>query len=145
MRLLFGLVCCAGIAAAQWSNFNGLAQGSEVRVQTFAGKWTRGFFQKATDHSIVLNAATSQETIEKAEVKRVQLKKSGHRGRNTLIGLGVGTAGGLATGAGLDAKMNDDWFPNAGKAVLAPIGAVIGTVIGVAWPTGGWFDLYRVK
>jgi hypothetical protein len=36
-----------------------------------------------------------------------------------------------------------DWFPYFGKVVLTPLGAIIGTVVGVALPTGGWREVYR--
>jgi hypothetical protein len=66
------------------------------------------FFQKTTEDSIVLNAGTTEETIARADVKRVRLKKAGLRGRNRVIA-GVG----LAAGPGAKLK---GWFPNAGKA-----------------------------
>jgi hypothetical protein len=34
-------------------------------------------------------------------------------------------------------------FPDLGKAVFSSLGAIVGTVIGVALPTGGWRDVYR--
>ncbi|HEY2015562.1 MAG TPA: hypothetical protein VGH38_18790 [Bryobacteraceae bacterium] len=94
---------------------------------------------------LAINATTSQEMLVRQNVKRVQLKRPGHRGRNTLIGLGLGAAGGLVAGAGIDHSAKDSWFPNAGKVVLTPIGMIIGTVVGVALPTGGWHDVYRAR
>lgn len=74
----------------------------------------------------------------------VALKKPGHRGRNTLIGLAIGAGAGPTLGAGVDSKAGPgNWFPDAGKAVLSPLGALVGTVIGVALPTGGWRDVYH--
>jgi hypothetical protein len=129
---------------ANWTNLNTLAAGSEVRVRVASGKDVRGFIQRVTPDSLLLNATTGQETLARADVRRVSLKKPGHRGRNTLIGLGIGAGAGLAAGAGIDAQSNSsDWFPYAGKAVFGPLGAILGTVIGVAWPTGGWHDIYR--
>ncbi|MBN9663404.1 MAG: hypothetical protein J0H49_34710 [Acidobacteria bacterium] len=127
-----------------WANVMALAAGSEVRVRVAGGRDLRGFVQRVTPDSLLLNATTSQETLARADVRRLSLKKPGHRGRNTLIGLGIGAGAGLAAGAGIDAQSNaSDWFPYAGKAVFGPLGAILGTVIGVAWPTGGWRDIYR--
>lgn len=129
---------------ANWANLSALAAGAEVRVVLSSGKNLRGFIQRATPDSLMLNAATGQETLARVEVRRVSLKKQGHRGRNTLIGLGIGTAAGLAAGAGIDSQSTSrDWFPYAGKAVFMPLGAIVGTVVGVAWPTGGWKDVFR--
>ena len=141
--LLLAAIGRAQPARQNWDSVKTLADGAEVRLTLTTGKDVRGFFQNATPEAIVLNAATSQEMLGRKEVKRVQLKKAGHRGRNTLIGLAVGAGGGLAAGIAADAKADDSWFPSAGKAVLTPLGAILGTIIGVVWPTGGWRDIYR--
>ena len=127
---------------ADWANLNRLVTGAEIRVTLATGKTLRGFMQRVTPESLAINATTSQETLSRTDIRRVALKRPGHRGRNTLIGLAVGTGVGLAAGAGVDSQ-SGGWFPNAGKAVLSPLGALIGTVAGVAWPTGGWREVYR--
>lgn len=128
-----------------WERVESLPPGSEIRVLLAGGKTLRGFLQSATSDSLAINATMSQEKLLRPDIRRVQLKRPGHRGRNTLIGLAVGTGGGLAAGAAIDHAGPDYWFPNAGKAVFAPLGAIIGTVIGVAIPTGGWRTVYRVR
>lgn len=130
---------------ADWPVINSLAAGTEIRVSMANGKTVRGFLQKSDSHSLVINATTSQETLARDDVKRVQSKRPGHRGRNTLIGLGAGLGGGLAAGAIVDHADRGSWFPNLGKAVFTPVGAVLGTVIGVAIPTGGWREVYRAR
>jgi hypothetical protein len=151
-RIILPALLGAALAAAQqakpianWANLNQLAPGSEIRVTLTTGRTLRGFVQSVTPESLAINATTSQETLARQDIRRVALKKPGHRGRNTLIGLAIGAGAGLAAGAGVDAQANSgDWFPDAGKAVFAPLGMIIGTVIGVALPTGGWRDVYRV-
>ncbi len=73
------------------------------------------------------------------QVTRVSIKRQGHRGRNTLIGLGVGAGVGLAIG--LAARQG--FFDNDVTAGGIVGGALIGTLIGVAIPNGGWRDVYR--
>jgi hypothetical protein len=126
----------------QWANLNRLENGSEIRVVLAGGRTVRGFLQSVSPDSLAINAATSQEALSRQDIKAVSLKRPGHRGRNTLIGLAIGAAGGLATGAAID-HGDHGWFPNLGKAVFTPIGAIIGTVVGVAIPTGGWRVVYR--
>ena len=130
---------------ANWVNLNQLVAGSEIRVTLATGKTMRGFVQRVTPESLAINATTSQETLSRQDIRRVALKRPGHRGRNTLIGLAIGTGAGLAVGAGVDSQSRGqyDLFPNSGKAVLSPLGALVGTVIGVALPTGGWREVYR--
>ena len=105
MKPVAALICLlvAGRAAAEskrgdWAVLSGLATGTEVRVTLSGKKTVRGFLQRSDADSLVINAPTSQETLARQDVRRVQSKRAGHRGRNTLIGLGVGFAGGLAAG-----------------------------------------------
>jgi hypothetical protein len=129
---------------ANWANLNQLVTGAEIRVTLANGKTLRGFMQRVTPESLAINATTSQEALSRQDIRRVALKQSGHRGRNTLIGLTIGAGGGLAAGLGRDSQVaRGDWFSDAGKEVLPPLGALIGTVVGVALPTGGWRDVYR--
>ena len=129
---------------ANWANLNQLVTGAEIRVTLANGKTLRGFMQRVTPESLAINATTSQETLPRQDIRRVDQKRPGHRGRNTLIGLAVGTGVGLAAGAVADSKSGRyDMFPNGGKVVLTPVGAIIGTVVGVALPTGGWREVYR--
>ena len=129
---------------ANWVNLNQLVAGSEIRVTLAAGKTIRGFLQRVTAESLAINATTSQEMLSRQDIRRVELKKPGHRGRNTLIGLAIGTGAGLAIGAGVDAKSGPGvMFPDLGKVVCSSAGVLLGTVIGVALPTGGWRDVYR--
>jgi hypothetical protein len=135
---------------ANWANLNQLVPGSEIRVTLANGKTVRGFVVSVTPESLVVNSKTSQETLARQDIRRVALKRRGHRGRNTLIGLGVGTGAGLAIGAGLDARHDTHAFmdlrgcwPLACKAVGTPLGALVGAAVGVALPTGGWRDVYR--
>ncbi len=147
---LMAAILAAGAAAqpvkpiANWANLNQLLPGAEIRVTLANGKTLRGFIQRVTPESLAINATTSQETLSRQDIRRVDLKRPGHRGRNTLIGLAIGTGAGAAAGVGLDSqRTTGDWLPNFGKEVLLPLGAVIGTVVGVAIPTGGWRRVYR--
>jgi hypothetical protein len=126
----------------EWANLNRLENGAEIRVVLTGGKTVRGFLQSVSPDSVAINAATSQEALSRQDIKLVSSKRPGHRGRNTLIGLAIGAGGGLATGAILD-KGDGRWFPNLGKEIFTPVGAIIGAIVGVAIPTGGWRVVYR--
>ena len=129
---------------ANWANLNQLVTGAEIRVTLANGKTLRGFMQRVTPESLAINATTSLETLSRQDIRRVDLKRPGHRGRNTLIGLAIGTGAGLAAGAGVDSQRRPgDWLPSFGKVVLSPVGAIIGTVVGAVLPTGGWREVYR--
>ncbi len=130
--------------ATAWDGLANLAQGSEIRVKLVRVRTVRGFLQKASSDSLIINATNSQEMLARRDIRRVYLKRPGHRGSNTLLGLGIGVGGGLAAGAIADAGRKDSWLPNAGKQILTPLGALIGIVIGAALPSGnGWREIYR--
>jgi hypothetical protein len=155
MRFLIGVLLVAGIAAAQppsaktdWANVKRLAAGEEIRVSMGDGKSFHGQLQSTTDESLIMVAASAQQTLPRPQIAKVATKGDSHRGRNTLIGLGIGAGAGLAIGAGADASCNHGGFfacNNLGKEVFTPLGAIIGTIVGVAWPTGGWHEVYRSK
>jgi hypothetical protein len=129
---------------ANWANLDQVVTGAEIRVTLADGKTLRGFMQRVTPESLAINATTSQETLSRQDIRRVALKRPGRRGRNTLIGLAIGTGAGLAVGLKADSLPGGFLFsPNSGKAVCTPLGALIGTVVGVALPTAGWRDVYR--
>ena len=129
---------------ANWANLSQLVAGSEIRVTLAAGKTMRGFVERVTAESLAINATTSQEMLSRQDIRRVELKKPGRRGRNTLIGLAIGTGAGLTVGAGVDSSAGPGvMFPNLGKVVFSSAGVLLGTGIGVALPTGKWRDVYR--
>ena len=129
---------------ANWANLNQLVPGSEIRVTLASGSTLRGFLQGVTPDSLAINATASQESLSRQEIRRVSLKRPGHRGRNTLIGLAIGAGAGVAAGAvSVSRTRPGAMFRNLGYAVFPPLGAIVGTVVGVALPTGRWRDVYR--
>jgi hypothetical protein len=161
MRLALAILLAAEVIAAQsppppagnsgksdWTNIQRLATGEEIRASMTDGKSFRGQLQSSTDDSLIVIVANTQQTLARAQVTKIAIKGTSHRARNTLIGLGVGAGAGLGLGAGVDHSCAPhDCFigNNIGKEVFTPVGAFIGAIVGVAWPTGRWHDVYRVK
>ncbi len=158
-----GILLAAGMLAAQtpsapassggWANVKRLAAGDAIRVSMIGsngsgGKSFSGELQSTTDESLVMVAANSQQTLARTEIAKIATKRDSHRARNALIGLGIGAGAGLAIGAGADSScLHNGCFlgKDIGKEVLTPVGAIVGTIVGVAWPTGGWHNVYRAK
>jgi hypothetical protein len=156
MRFVIGILLAAGVIAAQtpappaksdWANAKRLTTGEEIRVSMTDGKSFRGQLQSATDESLIMVAASSQQTLARPQITKIATKGASHRARNTLIGLGIGAGAGVAIGAGADSSCAGRCLfgNNLGKEIFTPIGAIAGTIVGVAWPTGGWHEVYRSK
>jgi hypothetical protein len=123
-----------------------ITAGAEIEARTTDKKRYRGQFRAADDDALVLTTASGEQRLARATVSRVSVKKPGHRLRNTLIGLGIGAAAGLTLGAIADARCTGDCIEGKtplGKEAGTGLGALIGTIIGVAVPTGGWREVYR--
>lgn len=145
--LLLAFAATLSAADPNWANVKSLTVGAEIRVSSPDKKF-QGQLQSVTDESLVIVAANTEQSLPRAQVLKVSTKGESHRKRNTLIGLGIGAGTGLGIGAGLDHGCSTNCFfrnDNLGKAIFTPLGAVIGTIIGVAWPTGTWHDVYRAK
>lgn len=145
---LLAAVAAASAAGANWDAVKTLAIGAEIKVSSTGGKSFQGQLQSVSDESLVMIAANTQQSLARGDVLKISTKGESHRKRNTLIGLGVGAGTGLAIGAAADHGCGTDCFfrnDNIGKAVFTPLGALIGTIVGVAWPTGGWHVVYRAK
>jgi hypothetical protein len=145
---LFLAFAVAAFADANWATVKSLPIGGEIKVSAADGKSFQGQLQSVTDESLVILAANTQQSLPRAQVLKISTKGESHRKRNTLIGFGVGTGAGVALGAGLDhGCLPRGCFisNNIGKEVFTPLGALIGTIIGVAWPTGYWHEVYRAK
>ena len=145
--LALGLaVNAAGQSADMWASVMQLAPGTEIRAGLSSGRTAGGAVQSTTADSVVIQSGAGREKLLRAEIKRVQVKGKGRRGRNVLIGLAIGAGGGLAIGAAVDSHdkgSNFNFIPNAGKAIFTPLGAIIGAIVGVAIPAGAWREVYR--
>ena len=126
---------------ADWDSVQRLAPGTEVRVHLTARTSAQGQLQSATDSSLVLDLKNGQQMFSRQEIVKVSVKKKGHRGRNALIGLGVGT--GVAVWVAKSCDGGPCEGPAAGAAALTAL--LLGPAIGAALPTGGWRDVYRAR
>jgi len=135
-----------------WDAVRQFTAGQTIRVNLADGRSFEGQFQSATDGELLLSTAKAQETLARADVMKVATKGTNHRVRNAVIGLGVGAGAGLGVGAIVDHEsackqpngclLN---FPNLGKEVFTPVGALAGLIVGALIPSGNWHEVYRTK
>lgn len=140
-----------GQSSHDWASLGhtpAIAAGTVVEARTTGNQRVRGQFKSVDEDALVVVAASGDQRLAHATISRVSVKKPGHKLRNTLIGFGVGAAGGLTLGAVADARCTGNCIEGnrpLGKEVGAPLGALIGAIIGVIVPTGGWREVYRAR
>jgi hypothetical protein len=142
--LLATLTAAAQSPIQNWETVKSVTTGTEVRI-AIGSRTVRGDMIRATDDALVVASGKGQEMFTNQQVTRVSIRKTGHRGRNALIGLGVGAGVGAGIGAADDAncRANHGFLCGLALPILGILGGVIGTVVGVVWPSGGWREVYR--
>jgi len=150
LRAVTVLVLASLTAAAQsptqnWNNVLALPVGTEVRIAA-GSRTVRGEVQNLTSDTLTVNSGKNQETFTRQEVVRVLVQKGHHRGRNALIGMGIGSVAGLGIGLSSSTDCGTLSLPvcskgtkTAGLAIgLGGLGALIGYFV----PSSAWREVY---
>jgi hypothetical protein len=148
-RLAAALLLLAATVAAQtnpsnWNTVKALPAGTDARIMN-GSRPISGKVESVTDEAIVVNTGKGQETFNRQQVLTVSIKKGGHRKRNALIGLAVGAAAGLGIGLATRPGPNQLKIIPAGAVVggLTAAGGIVGVIVGVVIPNGGWREIYK--
>jgi len=143
---VFALAAAAQSPAQNWNSVKTLSVGTSVRISV-GSRTVSGQVQGVTDDSLAVDSGKGQEMFTRQEVVRVSVKKKGHRGRNTLIGLGAGAAIGVVAGVASHQDCTGFCVVYLTRGQDAGFGAilfgVIGTAVGALIPTGGWREVYK--
>lgn len=149
------LLLVPGFSAAQtsqnnWDNLRQLAPGQQIRIVLNDAKSYTGQFQSLADAGIVVRLATGDRDFERQNVLRVSTQGKSHRGRNALIGLAIGTGGGIIVGVASpelgQGKCAHGSCVNVESASMAGVvGAAVGAGAGAAIPARAWHDVYRAR
>jgi hypothetical protein len=143
---ILSFAAVAQTSASNWDTLKMLAPGTEVRVASANAKPIQGALESVTDSDLVLRQAGGPKSFGRTQILSVSVKGKDHRLRNAMIGLGVGTAAGLAIGYGIEhCSRNGGWCgldEGVGTAIGGVAGLVGGTLTGLFWHTGGWRKIY---
>ncbi len=145
VRKVLSLICILGIhfaALAQknqpsWAMLSGLPLGQSIRVVDSSSKKHTGTLINVSETAISLQSATGEQSIQRSDVRSVQIMTNKRRARNTLVGGAV--AGGIGAGVGaiIGAATHKGCAPEAffcldviGTGGSAGIGAAAGFISG---------------
>jgi hypothetical protein len=143
----------ASAPASEWDNVKMLAPGTQIRVADDASKQgapqqVQGTVESVTDSELVIQQGAGTQSFPRAQIVSVSVKTNGHRLRNALVGLGVGTAAGAVIGFGIghaNCSKTGAWcgLDQIWGAGVGGVGGLAGgTLTGVFWPTEGWSKIY---
>lgn len=145
------LLIFAGMAGAQpvrldWAGVEALGAGPQVRVK-MGKRQVRGYIQGASDDGISVNTEAGMEMIARRDITDVAVRKTGHHGRNALIGAGIGAAFGVLSAATTYSPCTNCFVPDPPKGTVVAAGALvfggIGALVGALVPSGGWREVYK--
>jgi len=132
---------CLPVSAQSWESLSSL-RGQPVKVLDTSGEERKGVCESAGPDAITIQTGKGQVSIEKAKVRRVQVKSGTRRARNIAIGAAVGVAVGLTVDQTLGTYLRNETGDSGRPAMyLAPIGLFGG--IGAA--LSPYRTVYRVR
>jgi hypothetical protein len=153
MRNLWILLCILGIPSlvsargnvTTWENLSALEPGQTIKFMATPSNAHRGTFLRVSPTAISLEEKDGEHTIERQDVKVVELPRRGRRLRNTLLGGAIGIGAGAGIGAAVYRKCSSppgdnlfgclDFGRSANAAVGAVFGLTGGLVVGAVLPT----------
>lgn len=124
---------------ASWSKLSGLQSGQAIQVATASKKYS-GTFIRVSDAAVVVRDSSSEESIQRTDVRSVKVVKTNQRAKHTIIGAAIGGGSGAAFGAAVGGCSGSCWIgPDRGglAVIFGGVGAVVGAVIGAVIPAHG--------
>lgn len=140
---ILALSAAAQSSSPDWESVRAITRTTEVQIVSDNAKAVRGNLESTTDISLMVSPGSQSFT--RPQIVSVSVKKKGHRVRNAFIGLGVGLVAGIGIGLATASRCQGEICgiaAGAGVVAVGGLGMVVGTVAGVAWPTGGWRQVY---
>jgi hypothetical protein len=142
LALVPGLAAAgAKTANADWSTVQALTAKDRVQVRLVTGASLKGVVDHVTPVALYVTGHDGTQEIRRQDIRRIELKKSGHALAWALVGL----AGGAAAGGGIgSATMEREPGRDAAVGAMTGLCAVIGGGIGYLAGRGHSVVIYDV-
>ena len=138
------LACAIPLSGQSWETLRGLKPGDRVVVLDSGRKEHKGAFTSVSDQALSFESGKSQVSIERANVRRVQVPSGSRRLRRALIGIGIGVAIGAVADQTLGAYVRNEYGEGSGARALTYI-APIALVGGIAAAVPAYKTVYRAR
>ncbi|HQZ97172.1 MAG TPA: hypothetical protein PK108_14905 [Pyrinomonadaceae bacterium] len=132
-------------ASNDWRSVKALAGGTEVRVETKAGKKIDGTIEAVSDSTIGVSSKGKTEEVAFTDVKKVHQVKNGSRGPGIAIGAAAGAGVGAAIGGGVLAATGGSDDTGGVIAPFIAVGAGLGALAGALIPRKKRTLIYEAK
>ena len=117
-----------------WQSLSQLQSGQKIQLIDANHQKHSGAFSSFTDQAIVLHEGGGDQTIQRANVLRVDVQGRSHRLRNVIVAAALGA--GVGAGIGYGSSKNGIGFSKGDGAGLgAAVGFVGGAVVGAFVPS----------
>lgn len=133
-------MACAPLPAQSWDALGNLP-GKHVKVLDTSGEERRGICDSVSADAITVQTGKHQFAIERAKVRRLQVRSGARRVRNIVIGAAIGVAVGVAVDQTVGAYLrNETGDSGRGLTYAIPI-ALFG---GIGAVLSGYRTVYRI-
>jgi hypothetical protein len=135
-------LCAVAAPKTDWSVVAKLAAGTRVEVlpKDYRQQIVKGTVVRASDASMVVSGKTGEVSLDRASVRVVRTAAPHRRVRSGLIGVGVGTAAGLAIGTAVCL-----YCPNEGHSGFQGVGLAVGAALGaIAFLPMPYETIYKI-
>jgi hypothetical protein len=138
MKCLLIALVSVGLASAApgaktWEALSQLKLGGPIEVLT-GNHAQKGLFVSVSNESLTIQTHGAEERFPRGEVVRVVSRKSSHRTRNVLIGVGVGAAIGLVADRTLGTYLRNESNPPGARPMIWTLPIAVCGGIGALFP-----------
>ncbi len=142
MRVFTSLFCaialsCASVAQtgqSSWENLRHLKVDQRIQIIETSGAKHSVYFLSVSDSAIRFRENIGERSIERSAIRSVKLTDP-RRGRNALIGMGLGAASGATLGAATASPGGGFSGRGFGAFAVGILGAALGAGAGAILPT----------
>jgi hypothetical protein len=138
------LACGVSLQAQSWDVLRGLGPGEKIRVVDTTHQEHVGGFTAFSERGISLETRRGVVEIERARVRRVEVRASSRRVRNILIGAGIGLAVGVAVDQSAGKYFRNETGENGGARALTYI-APIALFAGIGAALSPYRTIYSAR